>query len=210
LKTFDGLVGILVAGATSGGGGVILLGRMGQQMLLQMGLLREELEAELALVRPLAQMDLLVSLQIGLSAEELVAFATIESRSFAFLTRTTSSPSFGALVFDFFPFFARFDIGGGGSGCSHFRGGGEGLLLMMLGWLMRRLGLNLLMLKLLLMMLLLLLLHVNRFHLLATLRRGSVMKSGLRMLLLLRVLLLLLGLSWRLWLRRGWRLSNRR
>ena len=91
MKSFDGLVGILVAGATGGGGGVVLLGRMGQQMLLQMGFLREVLEAELALVRPLAQVDLLVSQQIGLSAEELVAFATIESRSFAFLTLTFTS-----------------------------------------------------------------------------------------------------------------------
>jgi len=55
-------------------------------MLLQMSFLRKELETELTLIGPVSRVNLLVTKKIGLSAEELVAFVTIECRSFAFLT----------------------------------------------------------------------------------------------------------------------------
>lgn len=72
-----------------GGGGVVLLGRMCQQMLLQMRFLGKELETELTLIGPVSGVDLLVAEKIGLSTEEFVAFAAIESRSIAFLTLWT-------------------------------------------------------------------------------------------------------------------------
>ena len=71
---------------SAGGGGVVFLGGMGQQMLLEMRLLREEFEAELTLVRSLSQVDLLVAEKIRFAAEELVAFAAVESRSLALLS----------------------------------------------------------------------------------------------------------------------------
>lgn len=139
-------------------------------MLLQMCLLREELEAEGTLIRTLAQVDLLVTQKIGLSAEELVAFAAIESRSVAFLTLASSGFRLG-----FFVSLAGIYVGSRRR-WRHFRRSGEGFLLMVMLLLMRWLRLNLLVLELLLlllrllMMLLLLLLHVNGFHFLAALR----------------------------------------
>jgi len=151
-------------------------------MLLQMRLLREVLEAELTLIRSLAEVDLLMAKQIRLSAEELVAFAAIESRAFAFLTRPTTSSS-SRLSLGFFPAFSGVHVGGRGSSGGHFRRGGKGFLLMVMLLLlllslllMRRLRLDLLVLELLLLMmlllLLLLLLYVNGLHFLATLRGG--------------------------------------
>ena len=183
LKSFHpfGHVLFLGAGAGGGGGGVVFLGRMGQQMLLQMCLLREELEAEGTLIRTLAHVDLLVTQKIGLSAEELVAFAAIESRSVAFLTlasASSSSSSSGFRRLGFFASLAGIHVGSRRRG-RHFRRSGEGFLLMvmllLLLLLMRWLRLNLLVLELLLlrllmMLLLLLLLNVNGFRFLAALR----------------------------------------
>ena len=181
LKSFHpfGHVFFLGAGAGGGGGGVVFLGRMGQQMLLQMCLLREELEAEGTLIRTLAHVDLLVTQKIGLSAEELVAFAAIESRSVAFLTlaSASSSSSSGFRRLGFFASLAGIHVGSRRRG-RHFRRSGKGFLLMvmlLLLLLMRWLRLNLLVLELLLlrllmMLLLLLLLNVNGFRFLAALR----------------------------------------
>ena len=76
MKSFHPL-GVLfpAAGRVGGGGCVVFLGRMGQQMLLQMRLLREEFETELTLVRPISRVNLLVTLEIGLSAKAFVALA---------------------------------------------------------------------------------------------------------------------------------------
>ena len=174
MKSFHPLGVLFPAAGVGGGGGVVFLGRMGQQMLLQMCLLREELEAEGTLIRTLAQVDLLVTQEIGLSAEELVAFAAIESRSVAFLTLASSGFRLG-----FFLSLAGIHVGSRRR-WRHFRRSGEGFLLMvMLLLLMRWLRLNLLVLELLLLLrllmmllllLLLLLLNVNGFHFLAALR----------------------------------------
>ena len=53
-----------------GGGGVVLLGRMCQQMLLQMRFLGKELETELTLIGPVSGVDLLVAEKIALLGTE--------------------------------------------------------------------------------------------------------------------------------------------
>lgn len=173
---------ILVGAASAGsirGGGVVLLRRVGQQMLLQMGLLREKLEAELTLVGSVTRVNLLVAKKIRFAAEELVAFAAVEVGSVAFLA-LGGVRGFGlSLGLGFFRLLGGlFDVGGGGSGRHHFRRGRERFLptVMLLSLLLRlvrgfRLDLlELMRLLRLLMMLLLLLLDVNGLIFLARLR----------------------------------------
>jgi len=72
-----GLSTTAAAAAAAGGSyGVILLRRMGQQVLLEMGLLGEGLGAHFALMRPLSRVNLLVALKVGFPAEAFVALGT--------------------------------------------------------------------------------------------------------------------------------------
>ena len=64
------------AAAAGGGHGVVLLRRMGEKMLFEMRLLGERLGAHLALMRLFSRVNLLVALQIGLTAETFVALGT--------------------------------------------------------------------------------------------------------------------------------------
>lgn len=176
LKSFDAF-DVFIGGAAGRRGGVVLLGGMGHHMLLQMRLLRKELEAKLTLIRTFAQMDLLVAQEIGLTAEELVALAAVEGGAFALLTRAAGGGAGGFGFLGFFLSFAGLDVGGSRGGGNHFRRRGKGFLLMVMRLLLRWLRLNLLMLELLLllllmMLLLLLLLDLYGLHFLATFRRG--------------------------------------
>jgi len=75
LNRFPGAAGAAAATRGGGGDGVVLLRRVGQQMLFEMRLLGESLGAHLALMRLFSRVNLLVTLEIGLSTKAFVALA---------------------------------------------------------------------------------------------------------------------------------------